>query len=715
MTNETLMFAPLVPWPVLAALAVLAVAALGLAILRGLPGWGLRGVVMLALGVVLSGPKLYEETRVPLPDILLVMTDESASQTLGLRRAQGDAALRHILDSADRARLEVRQAQIPDGTGGQGTLLLPPLENALAHIPPDQLAGVVIISDGALQDAATLSARLKILPAPVILLQNGSNSAWDRRLTILQAPRFAVTGEETEIRLRIDALGNAPQRPAELLISIDGRAPERHMVRVGRDLALPLVPDHAGETVVHLQLVPLPEELTTRNNQAALRINGIRDRLRVLLVSGEPHPGTRTWRNLLKSDASVDLVHFTILRPPEKQDGVPVHELSLIPFPTQDLFIDKIDEFDLIIFDRYRLRGILPGVYLESVRAFVERGGAVLVAAGPEFAGVESLARSPLGEILPARPAGPVIEGPVRPEVTEIGLRHPVTQGLRRAANPSGTDAPPWGAWLRHLELDVPKARTNEAQVVMQSPDGDALVVLNRVAEGRVALIATDQIWLWARGYDGGGPQMELLRRLAHWMMGEPELEEEALLAEETPEGDIVVTRRTLAQTPDPLQVSPPDGRPYTVPMQPDGPGRFVARLSEDPSQNDVDALAQGVYRFTQGARSVVAVFGAAAPVEFADPLVRPEPMRTAVSVTGGGVWALEDGMPQLRAVRSGGAAIGRGWVGYTPRDAFVSQDPRVRPLLPPWLWLLIIGTGLGLAWWIEGRRVDGAGSSEVG
>ncbi len=94
----------------------------------------------------------------------------------------------------------------------------------------------------------------------------------------------------------------------------------------------------------------------------------------MLLVSGEPHPGERTWRNLLKSDSSVDLVHFTILRPPEKQDGVPVNELSLIAFPTRELFLEKINDFDLIIFDRYRRRGILPSAYLDNIRSYVEQG-----------------------------------------------------------------------------------------------------------------------------------------------------------------------------------------------------------------------------------------------------------------------------------------------------------------------------------------------------
>ncbi len=500
MNSGTLFFAPLLPWSVLLGGQGLRILALGLAIWRGMPGWPLRAIVLLALGGLLSGPKLHEETRDPLPDILLVVSDETASQSLGNRIALRDQALDWIKGAAETAKLDLRRAPIPDAVQGQGTLILPSLEKALSAIPTDQLAGVVIVSDGSVQDTPALARKLNAIPAPVTLLQNGARADWDRRLSILRAPRFAVTGEEVVIQLRVETLGVVSDAPADLLISVDGATPTRHRVRVGRDLELPLFLEHAGETVVHLQLEALSGELTDRNNQAALRINGIRDRLRVLLVSGEPHPGTRTWRNLLKSDASVDLVHFTILRPPEKQDGVPVNELSLIPFPTQELFIDKIDEFDLIIFDRYQLRGILPGFYLDSVRSYVERGGAVLVAAGPEFAGVESLSRSPLGEILPARPSGRVISQPMRPEVSDVGQRHPVTQGLT-AGHRTGLqeDAPAWGAWLRHLELDV-----DQAQVVMETPDGGALLALDRVEQGRVALIGTDQLWLWARGYEGG-------------------------------------------------------------------------------------------------------------------------------------------------------------------------------------------------------------------
>ena len=144
---------------------------------------------------------------------------------------------------------------------------------------------------------------------------------------------------------------------AGLQISIDGDAPKEFVVEVGRQFELPLTLPHGGMNVLQFTVLPEEGELTDRNNAAVVSINGVRDRLRVLLVSGEPHAGERTWRNLLKSDSAVDLVHFTILRSPDKQDGVPVRELSLIAFPTRELFLEKIDEFDLIIFDRYRRRG----------------------------------------------------------------------------------------------------------------------------------------------------------------------------------------------------------------------------------------------------------------------------------------------------------------------------------------------------------------------
>jgi len=431
-------------------------------------------------------------------------------------------------------------------------------------------------------------------------------------------------------------------------------------------------------------------ELTDRNNAQVVQVNGVRDRLRVLLVSGEPHAGERVWRNLLKSDASVDLVHFTILRPPEKQDGVPVDELSLIAFPTRELFVEKIEEFDLIIFDRYRMRGILPMSYLDNVVQYVRNGGTVLVAAGPEFGVVDSLYRSPLAEILPVAPTAQVIEGGFKPKITEIGKRHPVTEGLERFA-PEGEGAEPgWGRWFRIAEVEKLSGQT-----VMEGPQGLPLLVLDRVDEGRIAVLASDQAWLWGRGYEGGGPQLELLRRLAHWMLKEPELEEEALTA--TAEGQaMTITRRTLGEAAHEVTVTAPDGSETTLPMVEQGPGRYVASY---------DAPDIGLYRLKDGDQDRVIALGPSAPKEFEETIATQDRLAPLVTPTRGGFLRLENGVPALRQVREGRPAAGRGWIGITPRNAYQTLDLRVAPLLPAWAFLLIAALFSLAAWLREGRR----------
>ncbi|MEM7319463.1 MAG: hypothetical protein AAF408_10640, partial [Pseudomonadota bacterium] len=514
----TVLFDPLIPWPILLAVAAVAVCSVALALWRGLSGWALRGLTALILLGALAGPVYQIEDRAPLTDIVVLLEDASASQTLADREIQTrDAAdtLERIINARDNT--ELRRVRVGDGEGDSGTELMTALSAALAEEPRARIAGIIALSDGRIHDIEQTPE----LPAPMHLLLTGRADDWDRRLIVRNAPAFAIIGEPVTLTLRIEDNGAVPagQGFAPLEISVDGGTPEQFNLPVGQDIELPVTLPHGGRNVIQFTVPAAEGELTDRNNTALVQMNGVRDRLRVLLVSGEPHPGGRTWRNLLKSDSSVDLVHFTILRPPEKQDGVPVDELSLIAFPTRELFLEKINDFDLIIFDRYKRRGILPAIYLDNVSDYIAKGGAVLVAAGPDFATADSIYRSPLGATLPAQPSARVIEERFMPTVSELGERHPVTSGL--------PDAGDWGAWLRQIDV-LPRS----GNVVMTGIDERPLLVLDRVGEGRVALLASDHAWLWSRGYEGGGPQLELLRRLAHWMMKEPELEEEALWAE---------------------------------------------------------------------------------------------------------------------------------------------------------------------------------------
>jgi hypothetical protein len=688
--SRTVIFDPLVPLPLIWALAAVAVVMLAFAIWRGLRGWPLRGLAMLALGLALVNPSLQEENRKPLSDIILAVVDDSASQRLADRPAQTEAALSSL--SAAVAALENTELHVirfADGAKDAGSLAMTALAEAIAAEPRARIAGAVMITDGQVHDAGLAPS----LPAPLHVLLTGRASDWDRRLVITDAPAFAIIGEEFTLKLRIEDQGAAPAlgAEAEITIAVDAEDPVTFSVPINTDLELPVTLPHGGQNVLHFSVAAIEGELTDRNNAAVVQINGVRDRLRVLLVSGEPHAGERVWRNLLKSDAAVDLVHFTILRPPEKQDGVPVDELALIAFPTRELFVEKIDEFDLIIFDRYRMRGILPMEYIDNVVSYVRAGGTVLVAAGPEFGAVDSLWRSPLAEILPVAPTAQVIEEPFRPALTELGRRHPVTEGLEALAPEGG-----WGRWFRLAEVELLRG-----QVAMSGPGDRPLLVLDRVDEGRIAVLASDHAWLWGRGFEGGGPQLELMKRLAHWMLKEPELEEEALMA--AANGDVLtLTRRTIKEEPPGLlTITAPDGTVTELNLAQLAPGRFHI---------DWQAPMVGLYRLVQDDLTRVVAVGPAAPREFVETLASPVLLQPVVDTVQGGIPRLEEGFPALRAVREGRPAAGRGWLGYTPRGAYVTEDLRISPLVPGWL-LLLLAAGLAVAAWLaEGRRRVTAG-----
>ncbi|MFL5076635.1 MAG: hypothetical protein ACJ8DS_15470, partial [Microvirga sp.] len=480
--------------------------------------------------------------------------------------------------------------------------------------------------------------------------------------------------------------------PAQIAVRRDGETIDNRTIRVGQQVNISVPIPHAGPNIVEIEASPLEDELTPVNNRAVVSIDGVRDKLRVLLVSGEPHSGERTWRNLLKSDASVDLVHFTILRPPEKQDGTPINELSLIAFPTRELFQQKIKEFDLIIFDRYANQSVLPSTYFDNIVRYVREGGAVMVAAGPEFAGASSLARTRLSPIIPGTPDGRIVEEPYRARITTGGKRHPVTREL-----PGSEQTPPaWGEWLRLVGAQV---RTGSA--VMSGAGDQPLLVLAREDKGRVALLLSDHAWLWARGFRDGGPHLDLLRRLAHWLMKEPALEEEALRA--TAAGrDIHIERQTMAETADAVTLVGPSGAERTVALAEEKPGLFTAQTP---------ARELGLHTLRSGDLVAFVSVGPANPRELTDVFSDTEALRAIAEATGGSVRRVAaefgDGVvvPRIQAVRSGTRFAGGDWIGIRPSDSAIVRGVSVFPLALGLLGLaLLVGAALA-AWLAEGRR----------
>jgi hypothetical protein len=686
----TVVLDPLLPMVAIYVVSALVALGVALAIWRQLPGWWLRGLAGLALLAALLNPAVQTEDREALSDIVVLVIDQSASQRISNRETQTEAAIANVQSEVARLdNTELRVVTVGDGEGDSGTQLMSGLSDALAEEPQGRIAGVILLTDGRLHDLE----RTPALSAPLHALLTGQADDWDRRLVVSNAPAFAILGEPVTLTLRIEDQGAAPAADAlvPLAISIDGGAAMAFQVPVGQDIQLPVNLPHAGMNVLQFDTPTVDGELTPRNNAAVVQINGVRDRLRVLLVSGEPHAGERTWRNLLKADAAVDLVHFTILRPPEKQDGVPVEELSLIAFPTRELFMEKIEDFDLIIFDRYRRRGILPAIYLENIANYVRNGGAVLVSSGPEYGGAESIYRSPLETILPGAPTARVFEEGFVPQVSDLGERHPVTEGLEAMSPPPATgEGPGWGRWFRLVDTTVPDG----AEVLMTGLDDRPLLTLNRVGEGRVALIASDQSWLWDRGYEGGGPQAELLRRLAHWMMKEPELEEEALWVEPTGQTMLII-RRTLEETAPDVTVTAPDGTDTVLPLTEVSPGRFEALWT---------APDVGLYRLTNGTLDSVIALGSAAPKEFEQTIATGDLLEPAVDDTRGGIVNISDGAIDLRTVREGRPAAGRGWLGIMPRGAYRTAAVSIAPIMPAWAFLLIASLLTVGAWLREGR-----------
>ncbi len=672
---------PLVPWFFWFALSGVCFVGILVGVIRHLRGWPWRMVSLVILLLALLQPSLVQQEREYLQDIVIILEDKSSSQTIRGRSEQSYTtaqALEEML--TNRNGVKVRRVSVADGEDNSGTRMIQTLKRVLAEEPRAQIAGIITITDGQVHDLNMMPD----LPAPLHVFLSGEKSGYDRRLIVKNAAAFAIVGDPVTITLRIDELGDIPQgsRQVGIRVSIDGKAPQRFTLPVGEDIEVKLTLPHSGANIFEFNLDPLEGELTQKNNVALLSINGIRDRLRVLLVSGEPHAGGRTWRNLLKSDSSVDLVHFTILRPPGKQDGVPVDELSLIPFPTRELFMEKIDDFDLIIFDRYKRRGILPASYLANISRYIEDGGAVLVAAGPDFASANSLFRSPLGRILPAEPTSRVLSTGYVPKITDLGERHPVTAGLTAQSD--------WGRWFRQIEI-----KPRSGHVLMTGVEEQPLLVLDRVKQGRIALLASDHAWLWNRKFEGGGPQLELLRRLAHWMMSEPDLEEEILIAKQVGP-KVRIIRRTLGTAPKEVIVTSPSGQESKVALTPTMDDLGFEALFE--------STEQGLFSMQEGEIEGIFAFGTPAPQEFANPLASSDILAPLAKASRGGVFWISDGLPRLRTVLPGRRAAGRGWFAISPRQAFDTVSVTKKTLLPCWLVAITVSLFIVFGWLREGR-----------
>ncbi|QND62959.1 hypothetical protein HB777_02855 [Mesorhizobium loti] len=691
--NWSISFEPLISWPLLA----LALVPLALLALVGLwfrqRGSVFRFIALLALAAALFNPVFLNEEREPLKSVVALVVDRSQSQDIGDRTKQTDEALAGMQQRLGRFKqFDVRVVEAGKSEAAEErteTRLFGALEGAFRDVPPSRIGGAIMITDGEVHDAPPGAPDFN---APLHALITGNDHEKDRRIRFENAPRFGLVGKPLDMTYRVIST-EKETGPVDVRVSVNGEQVAVEHATVGQAMPLQVTIPGAGRNIVELAIDREPGELTDTNNRAIALIDGIRENLRVLLVSGEPHAGERTWRNLLKSDASVDLVHFTILRPPEKQDGTPINELSLIAFPTRELFVEKIKDFDLIIFDRYQHRDVLPILYYDYISEYVEKGGALLIAAGPEYAGESSIARTPLMAALPAMPTGEVVDKAFYPRLTELGQRHPVTRGL----DGSATEPPHWSRWFRTIGVQNP-----EGEVVMKGADNRPLLLLDRKGEGRVGMLLSDQGWLWARGFEGGGPHVQLYRRIAHWLMKEPELEEERLTADGR--GMVLeIRRQTMADDPGPAQIITPTGKTLTVKLEKSEPGVFLG---------SVETSEIGLYQVANGDLTALAHVGPVNAPEFADVISTENRLKAPAEATGGSVRRLASStalgsdvtLPSIVPVRSAGAASGSDWIGLRTTDDSVLKAVSRVPLFGGFLGLGLLLLAMGSMWYREGR-----------
>jgi len=732
----SLHFEPLFSPAVLWILGIPAFILLAAALLLRRRGTGLRLLACAFFAIALLNPVVLKELREPLKSIVAIVVDNSQSQNFGARQADTATALAKLRQELKaypqfepRIAESAKQTEDTDNPGNMETRLFTPLRDALADAPPSRIGGAILLTDGQIADipsvkagdsAAALDNALGF-HAPVNALISGYPRDYDRRIHFIAAPRFGIAGKPLDFSFTVQNEGAMPDpaAPAQVQLFVNGKEQADWTVPPNAEIKREITLPHVGHNIIELRTPPLKGELTDMNNRAALIIDGVRENLKVLLVSGEPHNGLRTWRDLLKSDTGVDLVHFTILRPPEKADNTPLSQLSLIVFPTTELFVNKLKDFDLVIFDRYQHYDVLPLAYYEYMARYVENGGALLIAAGPEYAGGRSLALTPLSRILPARPTGNIFEKPFLPALTEVGKRHPVTRDLE-GGNQNNANPPKWGRWLRQIEAEAAPG----SEALMEGVNHAPLLVLAHEGQGRVGMLLSDEGWLWARNYEGGGPYASLYRRMAHWLMKEPDLEEESLTA--TAKGhEIFITRRTMADLPQPasgnrmarktaggnagnnspigiFHIILPSGKTVNITPQKQADGIYTAAYASPET---------GLVRIENGDKSALVHVGAADIPEFADIIATADKLAPIAAATGGHILRMHPS--DSRQVQIGGIKVikaGEHIVGHAgdiilrqSNDTRLKAETRI-PLFSDF-WALALGLALlALAWWRESR-----------
>lgn len=699
-------FNPLLPPMVLGGLGGVCLLLCLYGMKRGVKGSAARAMAGAVLLYAAANHEKITSDYESLPTETLVVIDNSISQDLGDRKIAAEAAkatLERQLKEIPGVNVKIVTTNSNTAEKQQGTYVLDTIQSALADIPRERLGAVFVVTDGQLHDKIPADYSLG-KNIPIHGLITGKDGEVDRRVILQEASRFGLVDKKQDIRFRVLDQGDdvKGQTPVKIIINHDGTPLQTKMAKTDEDITISVDIPHTGTNIFEIIAEPLNGETSTLNNRIVAQIEGIHEKLSVLILSGAPNQNTRMWRSLLKADPDVDPIHFMRQRYPEQLDDTPRDELALMPFPMNEIFGTNLEKFDLVIMDSYDNRHLLSSRYLENIAAYVKNGGALLITAGPEYAADGSLFNGPLGSILPAAPDSNIIEKPYKPFVNKMGLRHPVTRDIpgRNETPDTKKSSPTWESWQRQIGV-----KDIRGDVLMEGAGEKPLLILSKQEKGRVALLLSDSVWRWERGLTGG-PYNNLLLNISHWLMKNPALEEEALtIRHDQPE--IVITQQTMDDKSTPVTVQTPSGKTINVKMEPVRDGLWQARIPAD---------EKGLYKAEQKGRNPRVSFtnaGVDNQREFINTASTKTIMQPLSQRTGGLTQRIvmdQNGkitLPPLKPLEPSQdqRVASTGEMGIKMTNAKITRSVEKNPVVPYPLLALAFFAAMGFSYWQQSER----------
>lgn len=426
---------------------------------------------------------------------------------------------------------------------GRGTDLGKALQGLKIKYEDKPLSGALLFSDGADQgDLKVLKNEGKStvdFPAPIYAFGVGETEGFkDIALREVLYDDFGFIKTPLEVEVKLSSIGY-PSKSIPITLKREGRVILSQSLEIKegqRDYSLKFqfVPEELGKLIYHISVPVYSEEAITTNNEKTFIIKVIRDKIRVLHVAGHPSWDVRFFRRMLKSDPNIDLISFFILRTPADLVSVPQRELSLIPFPTNDLFTKELKSFDLLIFQNFGYRPYVNFGYLRNIKSFVaDQGGAFMMIGGESSFSSGGYDNSPIEEILPVDLSGKaelVSERPFLMKLTREGLTHPITSlDFDLGKNQDiWEELPRLSGWNVVGQAKPGATVLGEHPIERASKENLPILAVQDVGKGRTLALATDSSWHWNFINVGkGGSNRHYLRFWANairWLIRDPEL-----------------------------------------------------------------------------------------------------------------------------------------------------------------------------------------------